>query len=52
MSDQIICVFCGKKAEIAKRNGKIVVFCRYCNKVTDGHTYQDMIDQWLGDVRE
>ena len=51
-AESIICIFCGKKADTAKRNGKLVVFCRYCNRVTDGNTYQEMFDQWLGDVRE
>jgi len=52
MSDQIVCIFCGKRADTAKRNGKLVVFCQHCNRVTDGNTYQEMFDQWLGDVRE
>ena len=52
MSEQIICIFCGKKADTAKRNGKLVVFCPHCIRVTDGNTYQEMFDQWLCDVRE
>ena len=52
MSDQIICIYCGAKADIAKRNGKLVVFCRHCNRVTEGDTYKEMFDRWLGDVRK
>jgi len=52
MSEQIVCIFCGNKADTEKRNGKLVVFCRHCNRATDGNTYQEMFDQWLGDVRE
>lgn len=52
MSEQIVCIFCGNKADFAKRNGKLVVFCRHCNRVTEGNAYQEMYDQWLDEIKK
>ncbi len=51
-TEQIGCIFFGDKADIAKRNGKLVVLCRRCNSVTASDTNQEMFDRWLGDVRK
>lgn len=51
-AEQIICIFCGAKADIVNRNGELFVHCPQCNRETEGHSYQIMFDNWLGDVRK
>jgi len=50
VAKHILCIFCGSKADIVKRNGKSIVLCRHCNRDTDSVVYQKMFDQWLGDL--
>ena len=52
VSEEIVCIFCGKRADIIDRKEEPVVLCRNCGRETDGYNYQIMFDQWLGDVRK
>ena len=52
MAEQIVCIFCGKKAIIRNLNGNIVVVCRNCHRKTEGQIYQKMFDRWLDDIRK
>ena len=51
MTEQIACIFCGKKADIRNLNGKITVVCRNCNRKTEGQVYEKMFDRWLDKIR-
>jgi ribosomal protein L37AE/L43A len=50
MNSLILCIFCGKKADIVKRNKSFVVLCRHCNRETDRVAYQEMFNQWLDET--
>ena len=50
MAKQILCIFCGSKADVVKRNGKSIVLCRRCNRDTDSVVYKKKFDRWLGDI--
>jgi len=50
VAKQIVCIYCGSKADVIKRYGKSIVLCRRCNRDTDSVVYQKMLDQWLGDI--
>jgi len=49
--EKIICIFCGKIAQIKEQNDLMIVVCPKCKRETELDTYQDIYDQWLGDIR-
>jgi len=49
--EKIICIFCGKIAQIKEQNDLKIVVCPKCKRETELDTYQDIYDQWLGDIR-
>jgi hypothetical protein len=49
--EKIICIFCGGIARIKEKDDKKVVTCPKCKRETELDTYQDMFDQWMGDIR-
>ena len=48
---RMICIFCGGKAEIKRWDGLEFVSCPRCNRETELHIYQDLFDEWLGDIQ-
>ena len=52
LSDEIVCIFCGSKADIVKQSTLIVVSCSHCKRETKFKTYQEMFDLWMGDIRQ
>jgi hypothetical protein len=50
--DSIICIFCGKKADIINIENLTTVKCRYCKRETELDNYQEMFDMWIGDIRK
>ncbi len=50
--DTIKCFFCGGKANIKEQDDLKVVSCPKCKRETELDTYQDMFDQWIGDIRK
>jgi phage FluMu protein Com len=49
--ENIICIFCGRIAKIKEQGDLKIVICPKCKRETEMDTYQDIFDQWLGDVR-
>ena len=49
--DTIKYFFCGGKANIKKQDDLKIVVCPNCNRETELVAYQDIFDQWLGDIR-
>ena len=49
--EKIICIFCGRIAKIKKQGGQKIVVCPKCKRETELDKYQDIFDQWLGDIR-
>jgi phage FluMu protein Com len=49
--ENIICIFCGRIAKIKEQGDLKFVVCPKCKRETEMDTYQDIFDQWLGDVR-
>ncbi len=49
--ENIICIFCGRIAKIKTQGDLKIVVCPKCKRETEMDTYQDIFDQWLGDVR-
>ena len=49
--ENIICIFCGRIAKIKEQDDLKIVVCPKCKRETELGTYQDIFDQWLGDVR-
>jgi len=49
--EKIICRFCGRIAKIKEKSGLRIVICPMCKRETEMVTYQDIFDQWLGDIR-
>ena len=49
--DTIKCFFCGGKANIKEQDGQKVVTCPKCKRETKLDTYQDIFDNWMGDIR-
>jgi hypothetical protein len=52
VGEKIICIFCGKKADIITKNKQTVVSCRTCKRETELSSYQKMFDKWMGDIRK
>jgi len=52
MADQIICIFCGNKADVAKRGQSTMVICGHCGRETEVDEYQEIFNKWLGDIRK
>ena len=50
--DTIKYFFCGGKANIKKQDDQKIAVCPKCKRETELETYQDIFDQWLGDVRK
>ena len=49
--EKIICIFCGAIAKIKERDNLKIVSCPRCKRETELDEYQDIFDQWLGDIR-
>ena len=49
--DTIKCFFCGGKANIRKQDDLEIVVCPKCKRETELETYQDLLDVWMGDIR-
>lgn len=49
--EKIICIFCGRIAEIKEQGDLKVVACPKCKRETELNEYQEIFDQWLGDIR-
>ncbi|MFC1876375.1 hypothetical protein ACFL2E_03775 [Thermodesulfobacteriota bacterium] len=49
--DTIKCFFCGGKANIKKQDDLKIVVCPKCKRETEMDTYQDLLDVWMGDIR-
>ena len=52
MAEQIICIFCGKQADVVKRGQSTIIICGNCNRETEVDEYQEIFNQWLGDIRK
>jgi uncharacterized protein YbaR (Trm112 family) len=50
--EKIICIFCGRIAKIKEQDDLKIVVCPKCKRETELVTYQDIFNQWLGDVRK
>jgi transcription elongation factor Elf1 len=48
----IICVFCGKQADIVKYDDATLVKCGHCEKETELNTYKEMFNQWIDSKRK
>lgn len=51
-NDEIVCIFCGSKADIVDNGTLSVVSCSHCNRETKFKTYKEMLDLWMGDIRQ
>ncbi len=49
--ENIICIFCGRIAKIEKQGDQKIVACPKCKRETELDEYQNIFDQWLGDIR-
>ncbi len=49
--ENFICIFCGRIAKIKTQGGQKIVVCPKCKRETELDEYQDIFDQWLGDIR-
>ncbi|MDX2511796.1 MAG: hypothetical protein QNK25_07085 [Desulfobacterales bacterium] len=49
--ETIICIFCGAIAKVKEQSDLIIVSCPRCKRETEVDEYQDIFDQWLGDIR-
>ena len=52
MAEKIICIFCGKKADVTKQGNLTMVKCKHCRRETELDEYQKIFDRWLGDIRK
>jgi phage FluMu protein Com len=49
--EKIICIFCGAIAKVKEQDDLIIVSCPRCKRETEVDEYQEIFNQWLGDVR-
>jgi aspartate 1-decarboxylase len=49
--EKIICIFCGAIAKVKEQDNLIIVSCPQCKRETEVNEYQDIFNQWLGDIR-
>jgi hypothetical protein len=49
--EKIICIFCGAIAKVKEQDNLIIVSCPQCKRETEVDEYQEIFNQWLGDVR-
>ena len=47
MTDNIICMFCGKRIDIVQHDNVAIAFCNHCNKGTELDGYKQMAELWL-----
>jgi len=50
--EKIICIFCGKQADIENQEDLTIVTCSHCKRETDLNKYENIFDQWLSDIRK
>jgi transcription elongation factor Elf1 len=48
----IVCIFCGKKADIVKQDESVMVACSHCDRETELDEYQELFDQWIDEIRK
>jgi ribosomal protein L37AE/L43A len=48
----IVCIFCGKKADIVNQNGSKIVSCSHCDRETVLDEYQELFNQWIDEIRK
>lgn len=46
LMDQIICIFCGEKADIKTHDGNSKTVCSYCNRETELKEYEKILNRW------
>ena len=49
--EKIICIFCGRIAKIKEQGDLKIVVCPKYKCETELDEYQEIFDQWLGDIR-
>jgi len=49
--EKIICIFCGGIAKVKEQDKLIIVSCPRCKRETEVDEYQEIFEQWLGDIR-
>jgi len=49
---QIVCIFCGGKANIDQRDNLKFVTCPMCKRETEFDRYQKLFEQWIGEIRK
>jgi hypothetical protein len=52
MAEQILCIFCGKKARIVKRKNDLFAVCKRCNSETELEEYKKKLDEWLKEIQK
>ena len=45
--EQIICILCGKEADIIQQDNASMVVIGFCKRETELGEYKEMVDQWL-----
>ena len=45
--DNVICVYCKRKAEVMASAGRTVVICRYCGTAIGLETYRELFDKLI-----
>ena len=49
--ERIICIFCGTIVKIKEQADLKIVPCPQCKRETELDNYQDLLDIWMGDIR-
>jgi len=49
--DQIVCIFCGQKADIQKQDSLSKAVCSYCNKETELSEYKKIVELWFASLK-